>query len=76
MELFDALREEAPRPPELAELFPPTSFDVVVAVDVLEHLERTDGFDLLEAMEQLARQRVVVFTPNGFVAQGAREGNP
>jgi SAM-dependent methyltransferase len=57
-------------------LFEPSSFDVVLAVDVLEHLERNDGHALIRAMEQVARERVVVFTPNGFVPQGEREGNP
>jgi predicted TPR repeat methyltransferase len=57
-------------------LFDPSSFDAVLAVDLLEHLERDEGYALLAAMEQLARERVVLFTPNGFVAQREREGNP
>ena len=60
----------------LAEWFPPGSFDAVVAVDLLEHLDPADGAELLESMERVARDRVVVFTPNGFVEQTALEGNP
>ena len=60
----------------IGELFPRGSFEVVVAFDVLEHLERQDGLRLLAAMEQIAARRVVVFTPNGFVSQGERGGNP
>lgn len=60
----------------LAESFPPGSFDAVVAVDLLEHLDHADGVELLGAMERVARDRVVVFTPNGFVEQMALEGNP
>lgn len=52
------------------------SFDAVVALDVIEHLERKQGEALLAEMERIARRRVVVFTPNGFVEQGARDGNP
>ena len=60
----------------LDEHFAPRSFDAVVAIDLLEHLERTEGLELLAGMERVARQRVVVFTPNGFVEQGPREANP
>jgi SAM-dependent methyltransferase len=51
------------------------SFDAVVALDVIEHFEKEAGFRLLGAMERVARRRVVVFTPNGFVPQAAGE-NP
>ena len=53
----------------------PKSFDCVVALDLIEHLEKEDGFKLLEMMETIARERVVVFTPNGFVPQGEYDGN-
>jgi SAM-dependent methyltransferase len=57
-------------------LFEPSSFDVILAADVLEHLEHDEGRTLLVAMEHVACKRVVVFTPNGFVPQSEREGNP
>jgi hypothetical protein len=60
---------------QLAIEFEPRSFDAVVALDVLEHLSEPDGAGLLEAMETVARRRVVVFTPNGFVPQDALGGN-
>jgi hypothetical protein len=60
---------------DVAERFPPKSFDAVVALDVIEHLQKDDGLALLERMESLARRRVVVFTPNGFLPQGPLEGN-
>jgi hypothetical protein len=52
------------------------SFDCVVCLDVIEHFEKVDGNRLLDAMERIARKRVVVFTPNGFVPQPAEAGNP
>jgi len=55
--------------------FGPQSFDAVVALDVIEHFQREDGFRLLDAMERTARRRVVVYTPNGFVPQAAGD-NP
>ncbi|HEX8770337.1 MAG TPA: methyltransferase domain-containing protein [Acidimicrobiales bacterium] len=61
---------------DIADHFGPASFDVVAALDVVEHLERDDGDRLLDALETVARRLVVVFTPNGFLAQPALEGNP
>jgi SAM-dependent methyltransferase len=61
---------------EIGGAFPAGSFDAVLAVDVLEHLAADEGLHLLLAMERLARRRVVVFTPCGFVRQEERDGNP
>ena len=52
------------------------SFDCVLASDLIEHLSKEDGIKLLEMMERIARERVVVFTPNGFLSQGEYDGNP
>lgn len=56
--------------------FPPKSFDAVIALDLIEHLAREDGLRLLEQMEQIARKRVIIFTPNGPVDQDPYDGNP
>jgi hypothetical protein len=61
---------------EIGQRFAPGSFDGVVALDVIEHFEKPDGWRLLEAMERIARKRVIVFTPNGFLPQGEHEDNP
>jgi SAM-dependent methyltransferase len=61
---------------ELAERIEPRSFDAVVAFDLIEHLRKEDGLALLAAMERIARHRVVVFTPNGFLPQVPADGNP
>ena len=52
-DIFDA--------PELDE-----QFDCVVALDILEHFEKEDGLRFLRRLEQIARRRVIVLTPNGF----------
>lgn len=57
-------------------LFTPGSVDAVVALDVVEHLEREAAVALLGRLERVARRRVVVFTPNGFVPQPATPENP
>jgi SAM-dependent methyltransferase len=52
------------------------SFETVVAIDLIEHLDKSDGLRLLDTMEEVATRRVVVFTPNGFVPQGELDKNP
>jgi len=56
----------------LDRVFRPRSFDAVVALDVIEHLAREAALALVAALERTARRRVVIFTPNGFVAQPPR----
>ncbi|MCI4318998.1 MAG: class I SAM-dependent methyltransferase [Thermoplasmata archaeon] len=51
------------------------SFDAVLALDVIEHLPKEDGYRLLREMERVARRKVIVFTPNGFLPQ-AGDDNP
>jgi len=60
----------------VAEAFEPDAFDAVIALDVIEHLEKPDGLRLLDALETVARRVVGVLTPNGYVAQGEYEENP
>lgn len=60
----------------LADHFEPSSFDAVIALDVIEHLPKEDGWRLLAAMESIAAKRVVIFTPNGFQRQSEYDGNP
>lgn len=45
------------------------SFDAVVALDVIEHLRKDAGEKLIKDMEKIAKKRVIIFTPNGFVPQ-------
>lgn len=56
--------------------FKKKSFDAVIALDIIEHLEKKDGFALLEQMESLARKKVILMTPHGFINQHPIEKNP
>ncbi len=38
-------------------------FDVVTAIDVIEHLTKDEGYKLLKDMEAIARNKVMIFTP-------------
>ena len=61
---------------DIGTAFAPGSFDAVLASDVIEHLAKDEGHRLLAAMERIARHKVVVFTPSGFLRQAAYDGNP
>ena len=56
--------------------FPARSFDCVTLLEVIEHLPRADGEKLLQQCEKIARVKVVVSTPNGFVFQAPTPDNP
>lgn len=49
--------------------FEPDSFDVVICIDVIEHLTKKEGIDLINKMEIWAKKKVIIFTPNGYVSQ-------
>lgn len=52
------------------------SFDAVIAMDVIEHFEKNDALKLLKKMEKIARKKIIILTPNGFLKQGHYEDNP
>ncbi len=52
------------------------SFDIVIAMDVIEHFEKDQGWKFLGELERIASKRVIVFTPNGFLPQGEYDDNP
>jgi SAM-dependent methyltransferase len=60
---------------QLAELCQSRRFDACVALDVIEHLPKENGYQFLDALERLATRRVVIFTPNGFVPQRSKDGD-
>jgi 2-polyprenyl-3-methyl-5-hydroxy-6-metoxy-1,4-benzoquinol methylase len=49
--------------------------DIVSLYEVIEHLPKSAGFELLERCEQLTKKFVILETPNGFVEQGPEFGN-
>ena len=52
------------------------SFDSVICLEVLEHLERADGEKLLKELERVASKQVILSTPVGKYQQGVFDGNP
>jgi SAM-dependent methyltransferase len=51
------------------ELFLPRSFDLVLVLDLIEHLEKPQALELIRKAEAIARRAVVLETPKGFLAQ-------
>jgi len=49
-------------------------FDLAVALEVIEHLPKRKGFDLLSELKRVARN-VIVSTPNRFFAQEGYDEN-
>lgn len=49
--------------------------DCVVSIGNIEHLKKDDGYRLLDKVENWANKVVIFETPNGFVHQGAIDGN-
>ena len=67
-QLMDAL--------DISEHFAHRSFECVLAADILEHLTEQEGLHLIAQMEAIARSKVIICTPNGFLAQRDHSGNP
>lgn len=57
----------------LPTVFPRKSFDACIALDVIEHLPKEDGFKLIESMQAVAKKRIIFLTPNGFLPQTRQE---
>jgi len=56
--------------------FEPESFDAVIMIDVIEHMTEEDGLVAMKLAENWARKKVIINSPNGFIAQKSLDGNP
>lgn len=60
---------------EIDKLFEFKSIDCIMALDILEHLEKEKAIELVRKMENIAKIAVIIQTPNGFFPQGEYSGN-
>lgn len=51
------------------------SVDTVYLIDVIEHLPKSDGIELLKRTEHIANKQIVIFTPLDPIVQEALPGN-
>lgn len=49
--------------------------DVIIACEILEHLEKADGYKFLIELERTCKEKLIVTTPNVFVSQNKVESN-
>lgn len=52
------------------------SFDAVILIEVIEHLPEEIGMSIIDKAKKWARKKVIISSPNGFVAQKEVDGNP
>lgn len=50
-------------------------FDVILCLDVLEHLTKKEGYDLIGKMEDAAKRKIIITTPNGYIYQDGYDHN-
>jgi len=56
--------------------FKKKSFDIILCLQVIEHLPKEKGFELLSAMEEICKKQIIISTPVGMYGQDEYDGNP
>ena len=51
------------------------SFDIVIATDIIEHLEHDDGLTLIEEIERVSKSDVILSNPYGYNPQEECDNN-
>lgn len=57
-------------------LIPDDEFDFVIALDLIEHLTKSQGYQLLYGIDRVSTGFSALLTPNGFVWQPPSVNNP
>ena len=50
--------------------FLPNSYDIVLLLDVIEHLDKHMALNVIDAVRHIARREVIIFTPQGYEEGG------
>lgn len=56
--------------------YTPRSFDAVIALQVIEHIEKKQAIALISRLEKAAKKMVFIATPNGHFPQEEYDQNP
>jgi ubiquinone/menaquinone biosynthesis C-methylase UbiE len=51
------------------------TYDLVLCSEVIEHLKKEDGRNLIKKMNNIAIKKIIITTPNGFLEQAEFDGN-
>jgi ubiquinone/menaquinone biosynthesis C-methylase UbiE len=54
---------------------PDKSFDVVICLQVIEHLEKADALEMIKNLERIAKKQVILATPIGEMYHPDEDGN-
>ena len=46
-----------------------------MGLEVLEHLTKKEGYELIKKMESIAKRKIIISTPNGFLPQEEHDSN-
>lgn len=55
--------------------FPENSFDAVILIEVLEHLSKKAGNEIIKKSYKWAKNKVIISTPNGYFSMGNVDEN-
>lgn len=55
--------------------FKEKAFDITIACEVIEHMEKNEGKKFLSKLEELTREKVIISTPFGLFEQGTIRNN-
>ena len=56
--------------------FSEKSFDAVIMIELIEHLPKELGLEMLHKAAKWGRKKIIVSTPNGYLSQNTYDGNP
>lgn len=62
--------------PEDLKQIPQDDYDFVLAIDLIEHLPKSQGYSLLYEVDRVSKYSSALLTPNGFVWQPPSLNNP
>jgi len=51
--------------------FKDKSVDVVLAIEIIEHLEKDEGYKFIDNIERICKEKIIISTPNGWREQNA-----
>ncbi len=60
---------------KIDKLYDQKAFDCVILMDAIEHLTKQDGLEIIKKMVKIAKKKIIIFTPNGFLRQDEYHNN-
>ena len=60
----------------IEKFFGNNQYDIIVALDLIEHLEKDKGKILLEKLINISKNIIFIYTPNGYLPQKGTKQNP